>query len=75
LNVAQFSGVLTTRWNGCFAALQLLAFFGLTVFTFLKNGQPNKLKRHEENHRVVKLGGGFKDFLFLPLVGEDFQFD
>ena len=21
------------------------------------------------------LGGGFKDFLFLPLFGEDFQFD
>ena len=23
----------------------------------------------------VKLGGGFKDFLFSPLLGEDLQFD
>ena len=27
------------------------------------------------NAKKTQLGGGFKDFLFLPLFGEDFQFD
>ena len=26
-------------------------------------------------HKLYILGGGFKDFLFSPLFGEDFQFD
>ena len=37
-------------------------------------------KKHEKkarriNKEIIILGGGFKDFLFSPLVGEDFQFD
>ena len=34
--------------------------------------------RYSQNHRVVlqpSLGGGFKYFLFSPLLGEMFQFD
>ena len=32
-------------------------------------------KRAAQKRRVQILGGGFKHFLFSPLLGEDFQFD
>ena len=31
--------------------------------------------KSQDSFESLELGGGFKDFVFSPLFGEDFQFD
>ena len=45
----------------------------MTPFSLLNDEQMSNKVGVE--HQPVKLGGGFKYFLFSPLFGEDFQFD
>ena len=54
-----------------------LDFFGRGVTT-VPNGGGQQLDWFKPARRVrqgVILGGGFKYFVFSPLIGEDFQFD
>ena len=68
------TGVISPLYTKFFSPTQLGDLLGQCVsnrgFNDVKSGV--WLKIHMSNE---KLGGGFKDFLFSPLFGEDSQFD
>ena len=64
--------------NGCFASLpghEVSSSLPKAPAVGFLTSKKKTGERKGMERRNAKLGGGFKDFLFSPLFGEDFQFD
>ena len=77
-----FSYTIFFRWVGSAAkqilekhpAWRLLKLFTVPFFSRRESGSWKSLKKETWPKEIIYLGGGFKHFLFSPLLGEMIQF-